>query len=619
MEQGNQQTLFDDESDSQSIAALTAPRPHSSNSPPALRRVWFEKYKSFEKIEIDLGRFNVLVGINNAGKSTLLQGINLIYDLLKLHHEGAHLTGTRSGKVVPSVVLPVATIKDMFFKGVWREGNLPVSAKVGAEFADGSMVEFSLRLIFANINSRVSGQNGMSGQRLSSLLAKPAVWVPSVVGIVRDEEFRTEARRAGLISTGRQNEILRNMLVVLKDEMPEEYTTLQRILNERFGAQFSNVSFNQAIDQFVTAEYSEPGGTKHDFYSAGSGFIQIVQMLAFVLTRNPGIVLLDEPDAHLHSSLQRVIVDLLEEIATSEKLQVIIATHSKEIINYVDPSRLILVEKGASAASPASRDVTPISILRSLGPIDNVDAYTLVKNRKCLFVEGPSDNSVFGRFAATLGIHALVGDDRVITIPTNGVDKFEHVQELQVLEGLLGGTIASIQICDRDARTDQLRSELETGASRTLHVLEFDCMESYLTDPKILVRTINESLAERSKPESATIDDLKAMINDVMEELKTVTMDRIADKYIVSTRAREGRTPTATEANRIARETIDVAWAAGNDRLKYVSGKRLLSKLRSKIQDKYGVNFGNERIAETFNDAEIPEEIKAYLQEVAAL
>ncbi len=54
-----------------------------------------------------------------------------------------------------------------------------------------------------------------------------------------------------------------------------------------------------------------------------------------------------------------------------------------------------------------SDEVTPMAVLRSLGAIDNVDAYALVKNRRCLFVEGSSDVTVLGRFAATIGIRAL--------------------------------------------------------------------------------------------------------------------------------------------------------------------------------------------------------------------
>jgi hypothetical protein len=36
----------------------------------------------------------------------------------------------------------------------------------------------------------------------------------------------------------------------------------------------------------------------------------------------------------------------------------------QEIINFVDPTRLILIEKGASEAAPASAGVTPMAILK---------------------------------------------------------------------------------------------------------------------------------------------------------------------------------------------------------------------------------------------------------------
>jgi hypothetical protein len=113
---------------------------------------------------------------------------------------------------------------------------------------------------------------------------------------------------------------------------------------------------------------------------------------------------------------------------------VILATHSKEIINFVDPTRLILVESGSNKAAPVSDEVTPMAIMRSLGAIDNVDAYSLVRNRRCLFVEGSGDVSILGRFAATLGIRALTGDDRVVTVPVGGADRFEHVKQLDVFE-----------------------------------------------------------------------------------------------------------------------------------------------------------------------------------------
>src|SRR5438445_38350 len=61
--------------------SLVKPPPSSGRHAPHLRRVWLKNFKGYEDFEVRLGRFNVLAGANNAGKSTLLQGIDLLYSL----------------------------------------------------------------------------------------------------------------------------------------------------------------------------------------------------------------------------------------------------------------------------------------------------------------------------------------------------------------------------------------------------------------------------------------------------------------------------------------------------------------------------------------------------------
>lgn len=597
-------------------SALVTPQPHTADAPPQISRVWFENFKGHRKFEASLGKFNVLAGANNAGKSTLLQGVDLLYALLKLHTEGEHLS--TSGRIVPTSILPVANMRDIFYNGVWRAGNEYVRAIIGAEFSDGSQIDFGIRLMFGNGNSRVNSHAGMEGERLKSLLSRPAVWVPSAVGIVRDEEYRTAARRVGLISAGRHNEVLRNLLVVLNTERRDRFELLQRILGERFSGRLSSVSFDDALDQFVRAEYSDDSGARHDLYSAGAGFIQVVQLLAFILTRDAGIVLLDEPDAHLHSSLQRVVVEILDEIADAQEFQVVLATHSKEIINFVDPTRLILIENGAERAEPMSNDVTPMTILRSLGSIDNVDAYSLVRNRRCLFVEGPTDATILGRFAATLGIHAFTGDGRVITVPTSGADKFEHVQQLDVLESVLGGELRSLELRDRDARLDEGRERLVAKSKRPLHVFERDCIESYLISPVVITRVVNEIALERRKEIRAEQAEIEELIAAATEELRDTTTDRVANRYM-SDEASLGNRTSVANVNPIARDAVTASWDTIDDRLKLVSGKQLLGRIRQAIQGKYGVTFGNERLAEAFTADEIPEEVRAALEKVGGL
>ena len=103
--------VADDDSGVTSQTALSEPPPASSDEPPGIQRVWLRHFKGFDDCSVDLGTFNVLAGANNSGKSTLLQGIDLLFSLLKLHRDGDHLAD--SGRLIPPGVLPVAAVPDL--------------------------------------------------------------------------------------------------------------------------------------------------------------------------------------------------------------------------------------------------------------------------------------------------------------------------------------------------------------------------------------------------------------------------------------------------------------------------------------------------------------------------
>src|SRR5258705_373042 len=50
-----------------------------------IKTLRLENFKGFISFEISFGKFNVLVGGNNSGKSTVLRAVRLVYELTKLH------------------------------------------------------------------------------------------------------------------------------------------------------------------------------------------------------------------------------------------------------------------------------------------------------------------------------------------------------------------------------------------------------------------------------------------------------------------------------------------------------------------------------------------------------
>ena len=65
----------------------------------------------------------------------------------------------------------------------------------------------------------------------------------------------------------------------------------------------------------IQAEYqTRSGGPRFDISSAGRGFQQVLMLLAFLNTRPATVLLLDEPDAHLHLILRFPVCERLDHL-----------------------------------------------------------------------------------------------------------------------------------------------------------------------------------------------------------------------------------------------------------------------------------------------------------------
>lgn len=587
--------------------------PDAAELPPPLRleRIRLERMLGFRECEIDLAHFNILVGANNSGKSSLLRVIRFGYTLLNAHFsraddERVHLA---RGRNLDDSLLPVAEVRDLWYGGTRRLGNEHLLARVGLRFEEGLEIEFGLKSPFGHATSRLMTEDSTIDRALWDRLARrPIVYVPSSVGVVAHEEYRTPVRVDALIAGGHVHEVLRNLLLSLQASGRLE--ALAQLVGQFFDAGLGQVSFDAAADQFIKTTYR--ADAEHDLFNVGAGFLQVLQVLAFLVQQQPGVLLVDEPDAHLHSSLQRTAVDVLRAAASDLGVQVLLATHSKEIVNYVDPDSLLVVDRSLQRLERLGPHESAISVLETLGAIDSVDAYYVLRTRRLLLVEGASDTKVLHGFAVKRGMRLFEGDSRVVAIETGGDSTPAARSDLAILEKMIGAEVQSLQIRDRDSRI-QAHVEFEEGSSpRPVHFWRKGSIESYLVVPPALARLV---AASASLQFDEVLPQVEELVQQAVKDLADDTFDRVSTKVKEFLGKTEERWVEVAEANKRARVELDV-----DEALRHLSkGKLLLADVRLRLQNAFGVTFGNQRLIDEVLEDEVDGEVWDVLDRIALL
>ena len=93
---------------------------------------------------------------------------------------------------------------------------------------------------------------------------------------------------------------------------------------------------------------------------------------------------MDEPDVYLHADLQRKLIRFLK----SRFTQVIIATHSIEIISEVDPENILVIDKSKNISEYSTNLPAVQEIINNIGNIQNLELIRCWSSKKFIILEG---------------------------------------------------------------------------------------------------------------------------------------------------------------------------------------------------------------------------------------
>ena len=338
---------------------------------PALRTVHIKRFKNIDDAPFDLDKINVIVGANNSGKSSILQAIHFAIGTIQSMNLAGFLSGTGSQRqtIDPSklIYIPSENVHALGSGGrLWED----VDKSVLIEFTldNGNVIEMSM-LKGRNRNIQVALSDVDTAKSISNLEEPFTIFTPGLAGITKVEQHVSDGVLLRTIARGDANLVLRNTLLRLWDERRKNQNWNKFILDlkEIFPDIEIKVNYATRTDEFINVYINIKDG-KIPLELTGTGVLQTIQILSYIHYFSPKIIVIDEPDSHLHPNNQRLICSLLSMISDDRGVQVLLSTHSRHVIDSLQSTAKLLWVR-AGKVEPVS-DGSVLSILLDLGALD---------------------------------------------------------------------------------------------------------------------------------------------------------------------------------------------------------------------------------------------------------
>lgn len=557
-------------------------------------------FRGFSNHKIYFKDTSILVGKNNAGKSTIVEALRLVALVAnrfktsnyKLPPEYIDLSAAYKG------IKPSISGLDLNFDSVFHRYGEPPS-KIVATFSTGSSIE-----IYIGLEEVVYGViKDKNGKVVKSKASAKTVDIPSVsalpqiVPLNKTEKILSPDYVKASINSSLTSLHFRNQLNIYSDLIYEfenlcskTWTSLASFeLLKESSLPGSNLELLVRDKDFVC----EVGWTGH-------GLQMWLQTMWFLVrNHNTKTLILDEPDVYMHADLQRKLIRLLKD----KGHQVIIATHSVEIMAEVEPGEIIVINKERKTSNFANSLKSVQQVIDHFGGIHNIEMARLWNSRKIIIVEG-KDIGILKILQDKLYPSSNEPLDIVPSIAIGGWGGWNYAIGSKILIKSTTDTISMHCLLDSDYFTEidiRKRKEEASEHNINLHIWSRKEIENYFLNDNLIFRYISE----KSNYEKVDKLAVKNKLSEVLEELKDQTFDAIAQHYF-----NQNKGKGFSNANKHARKIIDEAWLSETGKLSICSGKEVISKMSGWSNETYGVSFSSKSLARIITINEIPNEMK---------
>ena len=325
-----------------------------------IKSVHIENFKCFKEFDIELGKFNVLIGTNGSGKTSFLQAIGLASLALEVKKQrflplgaflepfgvssGQHLV--REGGSGMRVVVTVAG----------KHGTPPSTMSVWSKDGEDFSSEDKARL---TPKGRVLLTESPLAEDERRYLHEEVgnVGYYNLDPRVLKQPTKLSAEWATLKPNG---EGLANLLNFLLGHDRTVFDRLEKAFCDRFpeyvGLVVGPHKLRESMEVGLALWFRTRTGQTLPAEAVSDGTMLSLAFLAVTHSPNPcKTLLVEEPELGVHHASLKEIVTSLRALADREQVQVIITTHSPYLLDCVEPEDVLVFRKDNEGAARVAR------------------------------------------------------------------------------------------------------------------------------------------------------------------------------------------------------------------------------------------------------------------------
>jgi predicted ATPase len=326
-------------------------------------------------VEIDFGPTTVLVGRNGSGKSSVLEALQFVVDANRVGLAGAlsHRNGIQSVRRW-SKGHPFNTAIELSFV----VGGRP--ALYGFELRGDRVEEYNVKREYATVGTERfevvdgewSGPDGLAPRVDKRSLALPAVggdlrFAPLVNALssmavysILPDVLRAPNKYDSVRPMTRHGE---NWASVLKDQSPDSWKPDLLAALKSLTGDIDDLRVSTAAGLLVVQFRHVSPEKKPKWLDAAQesdGTLRVAGIVSALL-QEPSLALLaiEEPELTVHPGAIGLVVDYIRQ--ATRRSQVIVTTHSPELLDLVEPEEIRVVERVRDADGEEHSEVRPLS------------------------------------------------------------------------------------------------------------------------------------------------------------------------------------------------------------------------------------------------------------------